>query len=536
MKKIFPIAYFIILFAILGSYLMYAIPDTSLRFSVAGAQTLSISDANMISVIANDTATASHFENNSVAISWGHGLDDASFEPIKEIAAPLPENGRGYYKLPKWEESFGYLIANKEAADDNQISAQLQEEKPRSIRIRLIGANHQTRKSIIIPEKAFTIDTAEPFAEPFPAQAQFTRQTVISSVAPSAFMMGKPNEVMFVDIIDGAPYLGDIVIEHINTQTPESTRTITASASGVTSIPITIQAQSDYRITAGNDVFYASYVISEKPFHATIKGRRLSENDKPVITVTPVGSPQKMYLDFFDGNAWIDHQIVLPNQLNHIVVSPDIAYYNNPRVIYVRLSASEFATPESSQIFPVFIPAAGKYTQQDEIGLLFQQFAQYPRKSTATAKQHIRAFYQDSADDVLFATAPVLQDAIRSKDARIVREIKEFLLARLAEDVRPEIKLFARTDEIDSANFDAAKAHHREVTNRILVIWFAIGVTGFAAVVIRNARRRRQCWLEAASTGIVENIPEQTPAYIVFILAFLIFGLMVSLFFMMQLI
>ena len=101
MKKYLAWVYFIILFAIMGSYLVYSLPDNTQRLHVATADRLSETQHNVAAVWARDLETGSQFAGYSLESRWvaEDGSQIGNSEEMK-----LPVNGEAIMRMPPFPE------------------------------------------------------------------------------------------------------------------------------------------------------------------------------------------------------------------------------------------------------------------------------------------------------------------------------------------------------------------------------------------------------------------------------------------------
>ena len=342
-------------------------------------------------------------------------------------------------------------------------------------------------------------------------------------------MLGEPNEVLFADFKDGMPYKGSIVVEQINVFPAPPSLNIPADPSGVTSIPLTINAQADFKITAGEDEFYATFVPLEKPFHITIDDYSITPIKKPHIHIVPAGSPQQMFVDYFVGRAWVGHEAIPVNQIHDFELSPDLIFTSRDQfIVYARISTSEFATEDSSQTIALYATKNPNHTATDAFDLILREF-------TSNAHQN-----NDPSNNTLGTIASLITIIVAQEyaenDFSQNGQLQKYFLNRLAGEHHPETKLLFRSDEQAIAQFEADKITHHRTMNIFLIIWFVIGVIVFIGVAIQIRNKNVMAWEEAAASGSTDYIPSGTPAWLVILIAALIFGLLISLYYMMQLI
>ena len=570
MKKILIIAYFVVLFFILGSYFKYTSPDLSLRL-MATASTYQSPDQHIVIMFQLDNAHPdSYMHDDSVCMGWEVGRNTS-------VRKDLPKNGRAYFYIPKFEawddtslskdpanEILDDLI-NKSIAEsikNGELDPAIAEFVKKEVRIQFDSGeltvpdldlfkaagdfdkndNLAKEPSLLISwwyldgraefkADGFVLENIEPFPLPetiYDPYADVPKKMISISV-PSAFMLGEPNEVLIADINDGLPYKGNIEVEQINVFPAPPSRNIPADPSGVTSIPLSINAQADFKITAGEDEFYATFVPLEKSFHITIDDYSITPKKKPHIHIVPAGSPQQMFVDYFVGRAWIGHEVIPANQIHDFELSPDLIFTSRDQlIVYARISTSEFATEESSQTIALYATNNPNHTVADSFELILREF-------TSNARQNNEAS-DNTLGTIVSLVAIIVSQGSAENAFSNYAQLQKYFLNHLAGEYHPETKLLFRSDEQFIAQFEADKIEHHKTTNIFLIIWFVIGVIVFIGVAIHIRNKTVMAWEEAAASGSTDYIPSGTPAWLVCLIAALIFGLMISLYYMMQLI
>jgi hypothetical protein len=595
MKKILVIVYFVVLFFILGSYFKYANPDLSLRL-MATASIYQSPDQHNIMMVQVDNAHPNVAMGNTKMSMWWQRYNNVFLQDMisDSVMNVLPQNGRTYFYIPipktkddtpsKKDPAKKILddLINEsiaEAINNGELDPEIAKFVKKEVRIQLDNGeltvpdldlsypdsdsatnnnsgkkdnmsgilgrkDHLTGKQSLLirwynegDDQQYVQFEADGFIrekiEPVPLPQNLYNDDVspnlVSIAAPSAFMLGEPNEVLFADIKDGVPYTGNIVVEQINVFPALPSQNIPADPSGVTSIPLSINAQADFKITAGGDDFYATFVPLEKSFHITIDDYSITPKKKPHIHIVPAGSPQQMFVDYFVGRAWIGHEVIPANQIHDFELSPDLIFTSRDQlIVYARISTSEFATEESSQTIALYATNNPNHTVADSFDLILREF-------TSNARQN-----NDSSDNTTGAIASLVhliasQEYTKNAFSHYI-QLQKYFLNRLAGEHHPETKLLFRSDEQAIAQFEADKKNHHKTMNILLIIWFVIGVIVFIGVAIHIRNKNVLAWEEAAASGSTDYIPSGTPAWLVILIAALIFGLLISLYYMMQLI
>ena len=548
MKKILFAAYFIILFVILGSYLGFSAPDLSLRMKVTASPTLSSTYPNVMLIQVDDARGVLKDKQKRIEFTVEEELADGMFRTISK----KQENKDNNLFADTSNKDFRVISQNEDVDYKAlyQIPYPGQFFDPRFVgntfHIQLFGDKDKEStlyKDVRIHCNSFDWEAKDYLSPEFSRYASYERRDLISVVAPAAFMMGQPNEVLLVDIKDGDPFAGDFIIEQINVFPVPEPMTVHADPSGVTSVYLTIQAQTDYKITAGDDVFYASFVPLEKPFHAEISDHNITSFsfENPKGHVTPSGSPHSVIIDYFVGDVWIDRQIVPSEEIHAFKLTPKLnftilAAYRY--ILYARLSYSEYATEDTSQTFAILatkspLKKRSEYEREsEEFGAIYHTID--PNFAQGKSSDYLKSL--ENTDPAAYALARPIAEAMKDKDEAKLKQLKKYLYSRLASQHHPQLKLIANTDDQDKATFEENKHAHHLMINRILVFWFVLGICAFGLVAFITHRRNRQAWFEAKINGDVDRIPTETPKWLIFVIALLLFGLMISLYYMMQLI
>lgn len=316
MKKYIPIAYFIILFLILSSYLLFATPTHALRLSVNMTGYLSPNHTNTALVIARDLDNGSVFPHHRLSACWITAQNTLS-EKTSCLESPLPEQGQAFIDVPPVPQTPTAALA-----------------------IHLIDDNGKIRKTATLRSDRFTVQAPTPPARlslPSPGLDVF---------APAAFLLNTPNDVFIT-----TPNASPLSLAQIYGNPAQFPQTLTPNELFIARASITLSGPADFEFTQNDKKFYASFVPNEKPFHATVNGLFLSPSQFLTIQITPVGSPTDMTLDLFDGNAWIAHKTIPADQTNRPLDLSDFLprLSHTFQLYHLRLSASAIASPSFSQ-------------------------------------------------------------------------------------------------------------------------------------------------------------------------------------------
>ena len=359
------------------------------------------------------------------------------------------------------------------------------------------------------------------------AQEDEIKSNYIFVDIPSAFILDQPNEVRLVAYENEKPYEGTIDIEQVYGAPAKFPSHVKASPSGVTPIKFSLNSAADFKMTAGSQTIYPSFVIHEKPIHVDMNSTLFlpdsagtDENAKTnlMATVVPVGQMPKLYIDYFDDNAWIDRQVIESSKQYRSVIPVHTRYQfgEQPSVLYVRFSASAYPTADTSQTF----------------ALITSREALDCKTGALTALKFLDLYQADHPETVLMKL-----QAKSTSDCTRLKGIQEEALALLARHHDPQLAMRVKTEDADALAYDARKAKHKSIANVILVCWFALGVISSCIIVFSQMHRRKLYWEQAAAKGDAEygkRIPQVSPI-LAFVLFFLIIGLCWSLYYMMQL-
>ena len=318
MKKYIPIAYFLILFLILSSYILFTSPNTNLRLSVSMTGFLSPNHTNTALVIARDLDNGSVFPHHHLSACWITAQNTLS-ENTSCLDSVLPEKGQAFIDIPPVPQT-----------------------PTAALSIRLIDDNGTIRKTATLLSDRFTVQ------EPPPARLSIPIPDNMDVFAPAAFLLNTPNDVFI-----SSPNHSPLSIAQIYGNPAQFPQTLTPDELGIARAQITLSGPTDFELTQENKKSYASFVPNTKPFHAAVNGLFLSPSQSPSIQITPVGSLTDMTLALFDGNAWIAHQTIPANQTTHpLDLSPFIPRLSPTFQLYhLRLSASAIASQTYAQTF-----------------------------------------------------------------------------------------------------------------------------------------------------------------------------------------
>ena len=555
MKKILAALYFVILFAIMASYIAFGTPDNSLRIHIASADQLSKEQQNQIAVWVRDLDTGSKFRDCHLRARWSHlffyrlCLDDPKLclkknlmnlydpnlglykTPIKinkkefelldyakeaneipESRVDLPENGETILPVPDFplslssakQEYFTKLLERKSAGETGASSL-----NEYGLMILLYcGQTEEPRKTAFLPLDTFT--PPEPDTE---ATADNSTGTIV--LAPSTFMVNQPNMVYLRTVIDNQLYEGTIRVE----QTYGQPANVAASLEtmGLAGLPIALQSPADFKFSTKDTEFYASFVPNEKPFHAEIVYPLVSrDKKKPLLKIQPIGTMPTITVDYFDERAWIGRQTIPAELAAEAELTPAFDFTRSPYsgIIYARVSNSPVAS-DSSQTFALIVSRDSK-TELEQ---------------AAFALSKLKDITHDPYDDELFKF-------VTDNHPSSVFLFRDYALHRLAQYHSASIQMRLKTETTDAMAFETRKSVHKNIANFLLVIWFGVGVIAFTIAIVRSMRKRREDWeiLMASDNVDAGQVPQHNSGILLLCLAILFIGLMISLYYMMQII
>ena len=501
---------------------MTSIPDDSIRMHIVTADELSQSQNNIIGITARNLDNGSKFDGWSVQSQWV----DSDLKPVYIWSDKSAMNGLDF--------------VNKKISPDGVDILDL----PRvpiapiaGLEVQLMDPQDNLIKSALIPVDVFMSDRGLDIR----GQAYNVKPDYVGVDVPAAFILGQPNEVRLIAFENEKPYEGIIEIEQLYGAPAEFPKQIKANPIGISKFNIVLNSAADFKITVGKQVIYPSFVIHERNIHVSLNDNAVSL-PRPrvygdvtlVANVTPVGQMPKLYIDYFDGNAWIDREIIEPSQNYKASVKLRARYrsrvgsmddvINNKGVdkgiLYVRVSSSAYATPETSQTFAVLTSSG-----------LFEC------AGAMEALKFLEPYKADHPEYELLKRVAKDKSANPNPDnCKELEPIRDEALSLLATHHNPQLAIRVKTEEADALAYDARKLKQKSIANVILVIWFALGVIVGGIVVIRQMVRRKQYWIEVAASGEAElgkPIPQIHP-FLAFVLFILIIGLCVSLYYMMQ--
>lgn len=506
-KKILLIIYFVVLFFILGSYIHIAIPDNAIRMHIVTADELSQTQHNIIGIQARNLDNGSVFKNWSVRSLWVN----SELEPLENnvVTKKLSEDGADILDMPD--------------IPSDPVAA---------LEIQLIDPENHVIKSALVTSDVFTSNSDISVH----GQLENVKPDYIGADAPATFILEQPNEVRLIAYQDEKPYEGTIDIEQIYGAPAIFPEHVKANPSGITKFNIVLNSAADFKITAGKQILYPSFVFHEKNIHVTLNKNVLTKesmdadnsDDSPsdrnhslIAKVVPVGQMSTMYIDYFDENAWIDREIVEPpkgraSYKSSIPLNIRYRYHKDPSVLYIRVSSSAYATPDTAQTFAVL-------ASENELSC----------KDAALASLKFLEPYKSSHPEYELLKLRVKT----TTNCEILSLVQEEVLSLLAGHHDPQLAMRVKTEDADALAYDARKIKHKSVANTILVAWFALGVIIGVIAVGTQMWRRKQYWLEVAAKGeadLGKRIP-QVSAFMAFLLLLLFIGLCVSLYYMMQL-
>ena len=407
--------------------------------------------------------------------------------------------------------------------------------------------------------------------------------TELSVITPSSFIPGLPNEVLFVDIHDGEPYQGNIQVTQQNLPGATEPFDTRASSSGVTSLNMTLQNRGDFVFNAGDDRIEVSFDPAEYPFHIRLDSDHISNVYRPHAHVTHSGESKYIYIDYFVGYAWISRQVVPADRTTlDIELNPDYKFNveYEPEIIYARFSTSGFLEKGKSQTIPLIAKLHGNpnnYSDDENLSLefsaIFMAFIKIhkineyslPRRDYTISSDYRSNYIVGDVSNVMrnkylqrtypiFVVAPIIKSGILDKSEfkkNIVRcanngvdaadlpdecldfnpsdykpldynQIRKYLMAQLARQHHPKIKVFERQSiELLRGIFEKKKLEKSRNILIFLMCWCLVGILPFTVAARRIRNRRQQAWFDDASRGGANGVMPGTPLILMVLIAFL---------------
>ena len=466
-------------------------PDNALRLHIATADTLSQTQSNTMMIWARDLNNGMQFQGYKLTAKWVK-KDLTSLAAPQIIEQPLGPNGEAAMLIPNLPNI--PEIRNEAAA----------------LEIDLFNADGQLQKSGFLPTAKLDLIHHEDFK----VFHESEEKQQYSVNAPAAFMFNAPNDVWVTAFDENGPYKGKVQIEQIFGPKAEFPPQI--NITGIGKFPVSIQGSTDFKLTAGEHVFYASFVPNEKPLHAAIQHPNITSKDgTPTATVTPVGSMPTITVDYFQDGAWLERQTFPPKQAAKFSLVPQYIFQKNTEILYARISSTSMGSPDSTQMFALIA---------SEKMLPIRSQAQFAIKKL---------------EDNNHPAAPHLAKLLETdNDNQLAPLIRNYALNEMAAQFEPNLEIKVKTETDEAKAFERRKARQKSTSNVLLVFWFGVGVVGSLTMLIFSSIKRKRKWEELKASGNVEvgQLPQQTTGFHLLCLVILFIGLMVALFYMMQII
>ena len=488
--KIVYIIYFSVLFLILGSYLLFMSPDNALRMHIATSDRLSETQTNTMMVWVRDLQNGAQFQGYKLSAKWVKN-DLLTLAAPQKIEPPLGIEGVTAMKIP---ELPNIPEIRKDAA---------------ALEIDLFDDEGVLQKSGYLPVSRLTGVHPEEIKIIQEPEGQF-----YDVHAPAAFMFGMPNQVWIAAFDEKGPYKGSVKIEQ--THGPEAEFPKQLTINGIGTFPLTIQGTSDFKLTAGEHVFNATFIPNEKPLHAAINQPNVTSKDgTPTVTVTPVGGMPTITIDYYQDGAWLERQTIPPQQATKIALVPDYHFLDKPEILYARISSTSMGSPDSTQMFALIA---------NEKMPSLQEQARFALKKLGDAGH---------------PSVPFLSRLLENDtDNHLAPMIRNFALNELAAQYIPNLDIKVRTETDEAKAFERKKVNQKSTSNILLIFWFCVGIVGSIGMLIYSSVKRRRQWEALKASGNVEvgQMPKQTTGFHLLCIVVLFIGLMASLFYMMQII
>ena len=579
-KGVLILVFFSILLMLIGMYLRYSRLQIEKSFRAVSSSWLSAEQNNMVFIDAGNSYRDPLFLTQSFLMQWdGYGAN--KFRKHESMATKAMD-GKIVYQMPE-------IPLNEENCADLELSW-LNISSP----LPFIDSEIIKKYRIASTKTyctAFGVDDITGYRAARFSEGQYSPKSAFALYQISDFVPGKPNEVLLVDIKDGVPYQGEIVVEQLNAPPGTKPQIGQADASGVTSLNITLDDRADFRFTAGNDVLVVSFAPNRKSFHVEVDDYLMLDkqwvnnkqgNKMPHVRITPGGARTDFIIDYFYGYAWINRQIVPADKLNEeIELDPGFKIIrDDPVLVYAMIYPNTLDASES-QVFPF----VAKHYQSDKpydveaqwsvhteadmefsaiyqdyvkiqdlnrINLKKENFRSWYRYENLFSYVNIRKMYETpelqeeygfSAEasvlkDLLLKDLSVEPNAENVPDTRHLRysclhgdeckQIRKLLFAKLARIYRPDFLEIANSREADTPGFTANKRAKMRRVAVLLSIWLAVGVVGFAASARRIRIRRQREYFENAARGKRQGVMPGSPLWMKAVIAALSFGLLMS--------
>ena len=575
---VFTVIYFVVLLLLLRHQIKIGQEHLTHGMTVLASKWMSVNQDNMVSVKANNDNKDIPYDSRFFLMSW-----DKCFDLAKESANELREDGYGAFPIPKVPDScqnLNFYWLNKYYMQPWEQTMVLKANRLCNweedyIKDRLIASS-------IFDCNQFMFDDTRPYSANRFDYGVFAPQTEIAVYPMSAFAPNKPTEVLFVDIRDGKPYEGDIIVEQPNAPSGTEPQIVKASTSGVTSLYITLEERTNFKITAGDNELFVTFEPQNIPFSLDIDSYHITPDDAPSVQITDNipridGYFHDLIIDYFVGYAWIARQIVFEDKLKDnkpVVLRPNYRFAeNNPGIIYARFSIKYNRYDEKADYNDI-ISETEKYSVTIPIiASMFQRNPDYisnPMELSYTAHEY-SAIYQDyvkitelnqlnktnripqyqynnyesyekihsiyTSDDLqkqykIFSVASILNgllvDDDSSKFDKYTKErhqITKYLMTQLAGMHHPEM-LEASSPEI--LTFEIDKRNRQRRSWVFISIWLCIGVLGFGAASRRIRIARQKSWFDEAAKGNEKGDLPSAPVWLKMIIAALFLGIITS--------
>lgn len=546
MKKIIFFAYFIGLFLLISSYVAFSQLDTSLRMSIATAESFAPDHVNYIRVIVRDLETGAKFDGYDLTTCWRYSTQDISAPNDLCSPSKLPENGIATVEVPpppsvrpnalcvslhqngdeKKSTCIDASSLQFDSATNREIERDIVLNDAYKIHNHKNDAEQNTNSHQPIAQNA-QADDSSPNAPNAPnpgipqapnapnpgipqdpamiAPAPNADRGDYNVVVPGAFLSGAPNEIFIQTMQSGEPITSPIEVRQIYGQPIAFETPLTPSPAGIARFSLTLDSAADFEFIQDAHSFYASFSANDKPLHIS-SAALITEAHSARVTVTPFGNADRVVTDVFDGQAWIAHrEDALPNNRT-LVISRERLNYDVPKILYFRFSTSLFTNVDASQTAAIIVaPGEISTARQAKIALDEAIYAGYTQLVPYLSRL-----------DSLHATAHA--------------GVRDLALAYLAMAHDSEITLKKRTEIDERADFDELKKKQKSIANIIFVVWFALGAFIFIALAVSHARERRN------ALGAADSAATTKRALQIALLVVLLIILAGSLYYMMQIV
>jgi len=429
------VLYFLILYAIIASYIYHANLHVSLRFNVAATEQLSARHPNLIAFWAHEDDRNYDFSGWIVEAD----IEDSKGNIIGRQKAALPHDGHTLLQM-----------SIHPVLPPGEMWAHIRLSNPKG------QLQNQAKLRFISTQTPFC-----PIGEPSPLDIEL----------PGALLLETPGDVL-LSFGKSEPYVGPVHtdISYGRALLPSALHTHPV---GLLRLPLILESPADIGFMTDDDtIVYATFIPNERALNLVAGPPLLTPQAPLSLTIQTIAGENDVTLDFFDQTAWIGRSKVRTDSHTPIALAPDIAFDPAPQIVRLQACLLSWECRQNAQQTAIIVSQDPMSPLEQAQFALQQALSLCPKAPFAKRLLHLQQ---------ALSTLPLSDDDITL--------IRDYALAKLSATHTPQIAVRIRTEDIDKASLQAAKDSHKTSANYLLAGVIFVGILIFGLIVLRQRPR-----------------------------------------------